>query len=197
MGATSSITSTGRSPSTSRLQNHIETEIEVHRPRSKPRAAQPKPEEPHQDEQGRTATMRVAEDALPAPCSAVLRSLDGGPSIELTQRRMKLGRSATCDIPWNLPGVSGEHCEFTFEGSWWTVKDLDSKNGIQVNGVDVSSQMLMPGDRLTIARTYQFQILDPNAEPERLSPVRFWLWIAALMTFTTLSGLAAWWFTKK
>ena len=109
--------------------------------------------------------MRAAESSLPAPVPAVLVPLGGGPSILLDRQRMQFGRSAACDIPWDHQGVSSTHCEFCFEGNWWKVTDLGSKNGVQINGIDVTSRMLLPGDRLTIARKYHFRIEDPNAEP--------------------------------
>lgn len=194
-GGGSSITSGGASSiSTQRLQNQIETDIDVRRRYKKPVPVEPP--EPDHDELGRTQTMRAAETSLPQTVTAVLRSLDGGPSIVLDQPTMRLGRSATCEILWNHQGVSNLHCEFRFEGNWWTVTDLGSKNGIQVNGVDVTSRMLLPGDRLTIARTYHFQIEDPSAETKRSSPFSFLVWVLALVALTTLGGLLAWWFSQ-
>lgn len=140
--------------------------------------------------------MRAAEFSLPDTVAAVLTPSNGGPPILLNRSPMRLGRSVACDIPWNHQGVSGEHCEFRFEGNWWTVTDLKSKNGVQVNGIDVTSQMLLPGDRLTIARTYHFQIQDPNAETKRGSSFRFVLWVLALVCLTTLAGLLAWWLSQ-
>jgi pSer/pThr/pTyr-binding forkhead associated (FHA) protein len=137
--------------------------------------------------------MRAAEFSLPAPVPAVLKPTDGGTPIVLDRQHMQLGRSAKCEIPWDQPGVSSMHCEFCFEGNWWKVTDLDSKNGVQVNGLDVTTRMLLPGDRLTIARKYTFLVEDPSAVPARLNPLRFWLWMLALLAFTTLSGFLAWW----
>ncbi len=191
--ASSSVTSGGAaSISTQRLQNQIETEIDVHRHRPNQPAAKAESPEPHEDENGRTATMRAAESSLPAPVPAVLVPLGGGPPISLDRQRMQFGRSAACDIQWDQQGVSNTHCEFCYEGSWWKVTDLDSKNGVQINGTDITSRMLLPGDRLTIARKYHFRIEDPNAEPASVSSLRFWLWILALLAFTTLAGLLAW-----
>jgi pSer/pThr/pTyr-binding forkhead associated (FHA) protein len=196
-GGGSSITSGANSISTQRLQNHIETDIDFAPKRARRKAEPDKPPEPHQDEQGRTTTMRAAESSLPTTMNAVLRSLDGGPSIVLDRPTMRLGRSVACEILWNHQGISNLHCEFRFEGNWWTVTDLGSKNGVQVNGVDVTSRMLLPGDRLTIARKYHFQIEDPNAEPARVNPLRLLLWILALMSLTTLVGFLAWWFSQS
>lgn len=189
--APSSSVTTGRASnlSTQRLQNHIETDIDVRRSKSTP--PQPQFSEPHHDERGRTSTMQMAESSLPAPVAAVLIPLDGGSPIVLDRQRMTLGRSSECDITLNQAGISSRHCEFCFEGNWWKVTDLQSKNGVQVNGTDVSSRMLLRGDRLTIARRYHFQIEDPNAEKAGISSFRFWMWILALLFFTTLGGFLA------
>jgi serine/threonine protein kinase len=187
--AGSSITAGGAmSLSTQRLQNQIETDIDVSR--AKPKIKNPVVEQPD-DEQGRTTTMRAAESSLPAPVPAVLVPADGGDPIVLDRQVMRMGRSAECEIPWNQQGVSSKHCEFCFEGNWWKVTDLESKNGVQVNGADVVSRMLLPGDRLTIARTYHFRIEDPNAEKPRISSLTFWLWILALLLLTTTLGVLA------
>lgn len=188
--ANSSITAGGASNlSTQRLQNQVETDIDVSR--QKP-ASEKKPKaEPPPDEFGRTSTMRAAETSLPAPVPAVLVPEDGGTPIFLDRHIMKLGRSSECEIPVSQQGISSKHCEFCFEGNWWKVTDLESKNGVQVNGTDVSSRMLMPGDRLTIARKYHFRIEDPSAEKSGTSPLTFWLWILALLLFTSLSGFLA------
>ncbi len=181
--------------STQRMENHIETDIDVQRTGLPYNPKPSKPSEPHEDELGRTATMRAAESSLPATAPVLLIPVDGGPPIVLNRQRMKLGRSGKCDIVWDHQGVSNTHCEFSFEGSWWTVTDLDSKNGVQINGVDTTSRMLMPGDRLTIARKYHFLMQDPNADSATISPMRFWMWILLLLVFTTLSGLLVLWLT--
>jgi len=187
--AGSSITAgAAMSLSTQRLQNQIETDIDVARQKSPKKRAV---EEPVVDELGRTSTMQAAASSLPAPVPAVLIPIDGGEPIVLDRQVMRMGRSAECDIPWNKQGVSSMHCEFCFEGNWWKVSDLESKNGVQVNGVDVTSRMLLPGDRLTIARKYHFRIEDPNAEKTRVSSLTFWLWILALVLVTTVGGLVA------
>ena len=136
--------------------------------------------------------MRAAESSLPAPSSAILKPADGSPPILLNRQRMELGRDVSCDIRWDHQGVSSKHCEFCFEGNWWKVTDLNSKNGVQVNGVDVSSRMLLPGDRLTIARVYHFEVQDPNSPPPPPRSLGIWYWLIAML-LTALGGALAWW----
>src|SRR5262249_6743434 len=47
---------------------------------------------------------------------------------------------------------SSRHCELTFRDGYWHIKDLNSTNGIKVNGVRLQSKLLHPGDEITIAK---------------------------------------------
>src|SRR5260370_42320846 len=61
----------------------------------------------------------------------------GGDSIPLIREKLTVGRRGSCDIPLRLPNVSGLHCELTFHDGFWWIRDLNSTNGIKVNGVKV------------------------------------------------------------
>ena len=76
----------------------------------------------------------------------------GGDSIPLIREKLTIGRRNSCDIPLRLPNVSGLHCELTFHDGFWWIRDLNSTNGIKVNGVRVPKKMLQPGDTVTIAK---------------------------------------------
>jgi pSer/pThr/pTyr-binding forkhead associated (FHA) protein len=59
--------------------------------------------------------------------------------------------------------VSGLHCELVFKGGYWTIRDLNSTNGVKVNGVSVSEAVLYPGDRICIAkRNYTIRYTPPG-----------------------------------
>lgn len=92
----------------------------------------------------------------------------GGDTIPLVRDVMTLGRRESCDICVQFPNVSGMHCEFRFQDGYWSVRDLNSTNGIKVNGVRVLTRPLMPGDELGIAKrrfTVQYSI-SPHALQE-------------------------------
>ncbi|MCH9656236.1 MAG: protein kinase [Planctomycetes bacterium] len=91
-----------------------------------------------------------------------LISLDDKQRFPIFKQRVVLGRNASCDIQLDLPGISGEHCAFQFENTGWVVKDLDSKNGIEVDGRRVQDQILFPGNTLSIASSYQFRVASPS-----------------------------------
>jgi adenylate cyclase len=92
----------------------------------------------------------------------------GGDTIPLLRPDMTLGRRESCDICLQFPNISGMHCELIFRGGYWTVRDLNSTNGIKVNGVRVQARPLKPGDEITIAkRRYVIQYtLSPEAQAE-------------------------------
>lgn len=66
--------------------------------------------------------------------------------------RMDVGRDPRCDISDSDPLLSRRHAEFTEEADGVRVRDLHSRNGLQVNGVDVNEAVLHSGDVVRIAR---------------------------------------------
>jgi adenylate cyclase len=81
----------------------------------------------------------------------------GGDPIPLRQEKLTLGRRESCDVCFDYPNVSGRHCELIFNGGYWYIRDLNSTNGIKVNGTRCTHKMLYPGDEITIAKR-RFQI---------------------------------------
>jgi Protein of unknown function (DUF3662)/FHA domain len=76
-----------------------------------------------------------------------------GQTRRLDKRRVVLGRSRECDLQVDDPNVSRRHAEVRQEGSAYWVVDLDSTNGIEVNGQRVRRAKLDSGDRLTLGST--------------------------------------------
>jgi pSer/pThr/pTyr-binding forkhead associated (FHA) protein len=86
----------------------------------------------------------------------------GGDNIPLIRSVLTIGRRESCDIPLRLPNVSGLHCELSFLDGFWWIKDMNSTNGIKVNGVRVPKKLLQPGERITIAKkTYTIEYQPP------------------------------------
>jgi adenylate cyclase len=82
----------------------------------------------------------------------------GGDSIPLIRDILTIGRRESCDIPLRLPNVSGMHAELCFREGYWYIKDLNSTNGVKINGVRHQQKLLLPGDQITIAkRTYTIE----------------------------------------
>jgi adenylate cyclase len=76
----------------------------------------------------------------------------GGDAIPLVRAVLTIGRRESCDICLRMNNVSGTHCELTFCEGHWIIRDMDSTNGIKVNGVRVPKKVLHPGDTITIAK---------------------------------------------
>jgi len=71
----------------------------------------------------------------------------------LERRRTVVGRSRECDIRLTDPNVSRKHAELRNEnGSYWVI-DLDSTNGLEVNGRRVQRAKLANGDVILMGST--------------------------------------------
>jgi hypothetical protein len=76
-----------------------------------------------------------------------------GQQKRVDKRRVVLGRSRECDIQVEDPNVSRRHAELRQEGAAYWIVDLDSTNGIEVNGRRVKRAKLDPGDTFTVGST--------------------------------------------
>jgi predicted component of type VI protein secretion system len=88
---------------------------------------------------------------LPAefvPLALVL--LPKGVRLEMTKPDMLVGRHSDMDVRLPLPDVSRRHCRFVFTSAGWQVVDLNSLNGIHLNGKRVTHATLRNGDRVRI-----------------------------------------------
>jgi pSer/pThr/pTyr-binding forkhead associated (FHA) protein len=96
-------------------------------------------------------------DPEPAPAEAqpaetVTLTWDGG-RIELNSRIVVIGRSSECDISLSDPNVSRRHAEIRRIGDGFSLVDLDSTNGTEVNGQRVEETTLMSGDVISVGTT--------------------------------------------
>jgi hypothetical protein len=73
--------------------------------------------------------------------------------IPLTKRVTSLGRSRERDVVVADPNVSRHHCEIRHVGYDYFLIDLDSTNGISVNGRPVTRHALADGDVITMGAT--------------------------------------------
>ena len=76
-----------------------------------------------------------------------------GQTKRVDKRRILLGRSRECDIQVEDPNVSRRHAELRQEGASYWIVDLDSTNGIEVNGKRVHRAKLDSGDSFTVGST--------------------------------------------
>lgn len=81
----------------------------------------------------------------------------GGDPIPLRKPTLLVGRRESCDVVLRFSNVSAHHCELSINGGFWYVRDLQSRNGVKVNGVPVQEKRLDPGDELSVA-THKYEI---------------------------------------
>jgi Protein of unknown function (DUF3662)/FHA domain len=79
--------------------------------------------------------------------------VDGQTRHEITKPVTVLGRSAGCDVRLSDPNVSRRHAELRQQGTSYWMVDLDSTNGVEVNGARVERAKLDHGDRVTLGET--------------------------------------------
>jgi pSer/pThr/pTyr-binding forkhead associated (FHA) protein len=98
---------------------------------------QPEPEREPEPPLRETVTLTIADRVFP-----------------VTSGRVVLGRSRECDIRVADANVSRRHCEIVQDGpTVWSVADLGSTNGTELNGRQVQHAELSDGDRITVGGT--------------------------------------------
>jgi hypothetical protein len=116
-----------------------------------------------------------------------LVALDEGPDITLDRRGMiVVGRHPACDVRLESLRVSRHHCCITREDGHLVVRDLGSTNGIRINGQQVETGQLRPGDELSIAHL-RYRLEDcpddegagtPPQDPLDVLPsTEAWIWV--------------------
>ena len=76
-----------------------------------------------------------------------------GERHELRKRRTVIGRSKDCDLQLDDANASRRHAEVRQEGTSYWIIDLDSTNGLEVNGRRAKRAKLDTGDKITIGST--------------------------------------------
>ncbi len=97
---------------------------------------------------------------------AQLLALTDGPSIVLDKPILLLGRHPECDILIDSRKISRRHCVIAQVADYLVIRDLESTNGIRINGSRVVEGKLRPGDEVTIGNhRYQVKWSDLPSPP--------------------------------
>lgn len=80
----------------------------------------------------------------------------------LTRERMTVGRKPNNDVQLDDPTVSGTHAAFLMLQHAY-IEDLNSTNGVLLNGKKVTKRQLNHGDVVRIGR-HEFKYVDDNVE---------------------------------
>jgi pSer/pThr/pTyr-binding forkhead associated (FHA) protein len=109
--------------------------------------------------------LRLHAENDPPPAFVPLRLVvqGSGSVIEVTRPEAIVGRHTEADVRLPLPDVSRRHCRLFFHEGGWQVLDLNSLNGIQVNGEVVLQAPLEQDDRLRIGGFHFIVDLTPDA----------------------------------
>src|SRR6266404_2803802 len=103
----------------------------------------------------------------PADWSAELIRIDGErPVTHVLSRRTRIGRATGCELQIDSGSVSRHHALIMVGPRESVIEDLNSTNGVLVNGRKVSRQVLCDGDAVTIGETqFRYMARPLNAAP--------------------------------
>ena len=130
-------------------------------------------------------------------------SLPNGTPIPLTHWENIIGRSKRCDVYLNYPSISRQHAALCRgEDGQWTVYELGSKGGTQVNGVAVErSAPLQMGDTVILGGVPLVFLPQTVGEREALEqrrlaerPAAMWpsfLWLTVFQVLACVQLIAA------
>jgi adenylate cyclase len=93
----------------------------------------------------------------------MLVPVGGGDPIPLQKEEILVGRKDDCDIVLRFGNVSSKHCRLVLSNGYWYVLDMNSKNGVKVNGVKVTDHRVDPGAILAISKHLFKLQYDPAA----------------------------------
>ena len=125
-------------------------------------------EAPSQGEEGHTMVYSAVREAPPAAegpshraevATRAVVTVDDRRYV-LDGARATIGRSRDADCVLRDPNVSRRHAELRRSAAGdWTIADLGSTNGVEVNGRRVGSTRLKSGDQVTLGTTtFRFDI---------------------------------------
>lgn len=93
----------------------------------------------------------------------ILVSLGLCNDIPIDRQVMLVGRDETCDAVVDSRRVSRLHCCLAIVNNRLMIRDLDSTNGLKVNGVKVSESVLTTGDEVLLGDC-PFRVRDEEEE---------------------------------
>jgi hypothetical protein len=110
---------------------------------------------PSQETPGATMVYKPRQQEAASPDverELVTLTFDGS-EHRVEKRRVVIGRSKECDIQLADPNVSRRHAELRQEGATYWAIDLESTNGMEVNGRRTKRAKLSDGDTIVLGST--------------------------------------------
>lgn len=89
-----------------------------------------------------------------------------GDRLPVTHWETLLGRAKNCDVVLDYPTISRSHAVLTrYDDGSWTISDVGSKGGIQVNGQTTSMDVVSFGDKISLGGV-EFTLVPITKEQE-------------------------------
>jgi pSer/pThr/pTyr-binding forkhead associated (FHA) protein len=93
------------------------------------------------------------EIALEGPARVLIRTDGNTDFVHVLGRRTRIGRGSDNELVLDTKHVSRYHAVLLAGPVHTSIEDLNSTNGVFVNGKRVARQVLKDGDRVTVGRT--------------------------------------------
>ena len=112
----------------------------------------------------------AAEVSLDNATRELVLDLDGEVRVFALARRTTVGRTADNDIALDTGFISRHHAVLLASSKHTILEDLNSTNGVRVNGHRITRQVLSDGDLVTIGKTdFRYRVRQgAGAEEARL-----------------------------
>jgi len=108
-----------------------------------------------------SAAQTGEEIALEGPARVLIRTDGNTDYVHVLGRRTRIGRGADNELVLDTKHISRYHAVLLAGPVHTSIEDLNSTNGVFVNGKRVSRQVLKDGDRVTIGRTqFRYTVRD-------------------------------------
>jgi hypothetical protein len=101
------------------------------------------------------------EIALEGPARVLIRSDGNTEFVHVLGRRTRIGRGSDNELVLDTKHISRYHAVLLAGPVHTSIEDLNSTNGVFVNGKRVSRHILKDGDRVTVGRTqFRYTVRD-------------------------------------
>jgi transcriptional regulator with GAF, ATPase, and Fis domain len=94
-------------------------------------------------------------------------------TIPLPEGEISIGRDPSNTIAITDPSVSRRHCLLHWQDGRFQIRDLESRNGTQVNSAGIEEQWLQHGDEIAVGNSTLIFLLDEETAPPAASGVEF------------------------
>lgn len=91
--------------------------------------------------------------------------MPGGRQVEVAKPTALIGRHSDVELRLAYPDVSRRHCRLVFDDGAWHIHDLDSLNGVYINGERMHEATLYNGDQIRIGEATLLVTAAPVVKP--------------------------------